>query len=498
MTDSSDMDLAREFARCDSEPAFAELVRRHINLVYSVALRYVGHPHDAEEVTQVVFIILAKKAATLREGTILTGWLYETTRFTAAKFMRTKARRQIHEQEAIMHSSLHDADPESLWQQLAALLEEGMARLDEKDRAMLALRFFENRSAAETAALLGIQEWSAHKRAARAVEKLRRYFARRGINISAAVLIGAVSANSVQAAPAGLAAAVTAAAAKGAAIGCSTLTLTQGALKLMAWTKAKTTIAAGAAMLLTGGTATLVFKASTSLTAGAPYETIFANPDARSMELLEAAPPKLIVRATQYPNKRGGFWSGTGKGVYVNAPMAELIGIANGFSSTRLVLPPKMPEGNYDYLATLPERQNEAWRDELKRQFKLTARRETRSTDALLLKVKDAAKLEGYLTRGGQPASYTIQEGDLEKWIVRNETFSRAIQQLEGFFQKPTLDRTGLFDCYDIEFQWPKASGQKRTALSRKAILDQLDRMGLELVTNREPIEMLVVERGTN
>ncbi|MCI0540297.1 MAG: TIGR03435 family protein [Verrucomicrobiales bacterium] len=495
MPDANDLDLAREFARSNSESAFAVLVQRHINLVYSVALRYVGHTHDAEEVTQVVFIILAKKAGSLREGTILTGWLYETTRFTAAKFMRTKARRQIREREALMQSTQHDSDTGNVWEQLAPILEEGMAQLGEKDRALLALRFFENKSAAETAALLGIREWAAHKRAARGVEKLRMFFARRGIHVSAAVLMAAVLANSVQAAPIGLAAEVVATAAKGAAVGGSILTLTQGALKLMAWTKAKTTIAAGAALLLVGGTATVMVRESA---ASRTYEAIFATPDSRSMALLEAAPPTLIVRATRYPNQSGGFWSGNGKGVYVNAPLAQLIGIASGFAPTRMILPPTMPAGNYDYLATLPNRQNEALREELKRRFKLTARRETRATDALLLEVKDAARLDGSLTKGGQAACYTTRDGDVEKWIVTNETFSRIVQHLEGSFQKPTLDQTGLFDRYDIRFEWPKASGEERRALSRNAILDQLDRMGLQLVPNLEPVEMLVVEHATD
>src|SRR5258705_8721326 len=112
MADANDMDLVREYASRDSESAFAELVRRHINLVYSVALRYVSNSHEAEDVAQVVFIILARKAAQLRAGTILTGWMYETTRFTAMKYLRTRIRRQIREKEAQMQSTLHDSDTE--------------------------------------------------------------------------------------------------------------------------------------------------------------------------------------------------------------------------------------------------------------------------------------------------------------------------------------------------------------------------------------------------
>ena len=260
MPDANDMDLVREYARDHSEPAFAGLVQRHINLVYSVALRYTGNSEDAQDVTQAVFIILARKAAGLRERTVLTGWLYETTRFTAARFIRTRVRRQIREQEAYMQSSLNEPDADGVWRQLSPLLEEAMTQLGEKDRTLLALRFFENKSGAETAAALGIQEWAVHKRTARAVEKLRSFFSRRGVSVSAGVLIAAVSANSLQAAPVGLAVTVTAAAAKGAAVSGSTLTLVKGALKLMAWAKAKTAIIATAGVILATGATAIVVK----------------------------------------------------------------------------------------------------------------------------------------------------------------------------------------------------------------------------------------------
>ena len=260
MPDANDMDLLREYARDHSEPAFAGLVQRHINLVYSVALRCTGNSEDARDVTQAVFIILARKAASLRDRTVLTGWLYETTRFTAARFIRTRVRRQIREQEAYMQSSLNEPDTSSVWRQLSPLLEEAMTQLGEKDRALLALRFFENKSGAETAAALGIQEWAVHKRTSRAVEKLRAFFGRRGVSVSAGVLAAAVSASSVQAAPAGLAVTVTAAAAKGAAASGSTLTLVKGALKIMAWTKAKTAMVVAAGVVLTAGTTAVVVK----------------------------------------------------------------------------------------------------------------------------------------------------------------------------------------------------------------------------------------------
>lgn len=209
MTDVSDIDLVREYADRNSEPAFAEMVRRHINLVYSVALRFTSHTQDAQDVSQAVFVILSQKAESLRATTILTGWLYETTRFTAMRFMRNKASRHLREQEAYM-STVTDSNSESVWRQLVPLLEEAMARLSEKERTLVALRFFENKSAAEAANLLGIQEWAARKRVERAMEKLRRFFMKRGMAISGAAIAGAMSANSIQAAPAGLAAIISA------------------------------------------------------------------------------------------------------------------------------------------------------------------------------------------------------------------------------------------------------------------------------------------------
>jgi DNA-directed RNA polymerase specialized sigma24 family protein len=102
MPDVSDMELLRDYDRQGLEEAFAELVRRHINLVYSVALRHVRVAAHAEEITQAVFVILARKAAGLRPDTILEGWLHETTRLTALSFLRGERRRQFREQEAYM------------------------------------------------------------------------------------------------------------------------------------------------------------------------------------------------------------------------------------------------------------------------------------------------------------------------------------------------------------------------------------------------------------
>ncbi|HEY2081198.1 MAG TPA: sigma-70 family RNA polymerase sigma factor, partial [Verrucomicrobiae bacterium] len=273
MDETNDIALLREYLDRNSETAFAELVHRHVNLVYSVALRSTGNSHDAQDVTQAVFVIFAKKATSLRHRTNLTGWLYETTRFTSRQLLRTRARQQAREQEAYMQSTLNDSEIDGLWRQLAPLLEDAMSRLSEPDRALVALRFFENKSVAETAAALGIQEWAVRKRVERAMEKLRGYFYKQGIASTTATLAGAISANSIQTAPAMLAMVVTASAlAKGATASASTLTLIKGALKVMAWAKAKTAIITGTAVLVAVGGGAAIYEARQKAAASVPTD----------------------------------------------------------------------------------------------------------------------------------------------------------------------------------------------------------------------------------
>jgi RNA polymerase sigma factor (sigma-70 family) len=262
MHDADDMELLREYDRQGSEAAFAALVQRHVNLVYSTAFRHVGIDAHAGEITQAVFIILARKAARLRPHTLLESWLYETTRLTALSFLRGERRRQFREQEAYMQSTLDEnSAPDAVWAQLAPLLDEAMARLGKKDREAVILRFFKEQSVREVAATLRINEAAAQRRTLRALEKLRKFFTKRGVSSSTAIIAGTISANSVQAAPVTLAKTVTAVAiAKGAVASGSTLTLIKGALKIMAWSKVNTLIVASAVVLLAAGSTSVVVK----------------------------------------------------------------------------------------------------------------------------------------------------------------------------------------------------------------------------------------------
>jgi len=252
--------LLREFVERNSEESFATLITRHVNKVYSVALRHTRNPHQAEEITQAVFVILARKAAQLCRHTSLAGWLYQTARLTAVTFIRTEIRRAKREQETLMQTSL-DENESDFWPQIAPLLDDAMAGLSETDRHAVVLRYFDGRSLKEVGTALGGSEDAAKMRVNRAVEKLRKFFNKRGVVLSAAALTATISAHSVQAAPAFLAKSVTAVAiTKGAAASTSTLTLIKGALKVMAWTKVKTAVVTGAAVLLVVGGGATVYE----------------------------------------------------------------------------------------------------------------------------------------------------------------------------------------------------------------------------------------------
>ena len=154
MQELDDNALLREYVERDSEEAFATLVARHVNKVYSVALRHTRNPHQAEEITQAVFVILARKAGSLGQRVILSGWLYQTARLTAVTFIRSEIRRARREQEAYMQTTLNENESD-VWTQIAPLLDAAMAGLNETDRHAVVLRFFDGKSMSEVGAALG-------------------------------------------------------------------------------------------------------------------------------------------------------------------------------------------------------------------------------------------------------------------------------------------------------------------------------------------------------
>jgi RNA polymerase sigma factor (sigma-70 family) len=207
----TDLELLARYTRQNAEGAFAELVRRHVDLVHSAALRQVRSPQLAEEVAQSTFIKLARLAPQLAPGTILTAWLYQVTRREAIDVVRREARRQLREQIATEMNAMNANTDD--WKHIEPLLDEAVSALDDTDRTAVLLRYFENKSLREVGATLGTSDDAAQKRVSRAVERLREFFAKRGVTVGASGLVVVISANAVQAAPVGLAVAISTAAA---------------------------------------------------------------------------------------------------------------------------------------------------------------------------------------------------------------------------------------------------------------------------------------------
>jgi len=244
-----DHDLLGQFTRELGTPAgqdaFTELVKRHLNLVYSAALRQVRSPQLAEEVCQSVFTNLACHAGKLDPDAVLSAWLYQVTRHTAIDVVRREARRQAREQIAFQMSTMNDPAAAE-WTHVEPLLDEAMDSLDAADRTAILLRYFENKSLREVGEALGASEDAAQKRVSRAVERLREYFGKRKVAVGTSGLVALLSANAVQAAPTGLAGTV----ATGAVVASAadSVTTAIAITKTIAMTTIQKTIIAAAAV----------------------------------------------------------------------------------------------------------------------------------------------------------------------------------------------------------------------------------------------------------
>jgi RNA polymerase sigma factor (sigma-70 family) len=234
MTDSQA--LLVEYSQNGSESAFRELVARYIDLVYSTALRKVGRDtHLAQDVTQMVFLQLARKARRVPPNVQLGGWLHGATCNVAATLRRTERRRQIREEEALQMNALHSDSTDRL-EQVAPILDDAISQLANEDRVAILLRFFERRDFRSIGSALGSTEDAARMRVNRALQKLELILKQGGATISAAALGAALTAEAVAAAPAGLAATVAGSALAGVAAAGG---ITSSAFKLMAMTKLK-------------------------------------------------------------------------------------------------------------------------------------------------------------------------------------------------------------------------------------------------------------------
>jgi RNA polymerase sigma factor (sigma-70 family) len=244
----TDAELLHCYATTRSEPAFAELVQRHLGLVYHAAVRRCGgDAHLAEDVTQQVFAAMARESAALASHELLTGWLYVATRNLAGKIVRVERARRVREEKALLMNEAQT--PEADWTQLRPVLDDVMDELGERERDAVLLRFFENRPFAEIGAALRVTEDAARMRVDRALDKLRVHLARRGVTSTTAALAAVLTHQAAIAAPVGLAATVT-----GATVGVGASAAAGGwIVTLMGMTKLQIGIAGAVAVLGVAG-----------------------------------------------------------------------------------------------------------------------------------------------------------------------------------------------------------------------------------------------------
>ena len=295
MNDWPDQQLLRAYAEHRSETAFGELVRRHLDAVYSAARRMTGEDQAARDTAQAVFVALAQNAAQVARHPALAGWLHTTARNLAANTVRSEIRRQQREHEAATMNQLLAGPADPAWEHLAPQLDHALGELNDADRHTLLLRYFERKSAPEIARHLGISEEAAQKRAARALDRLRDRLARRGVTVGAAGLAALLSVHAVQAAPVGLAATITAAAVlSGTTVATTTLITTKA---IIMTTLQKSLLAAALAAALGTG----IYQATQTARLRQQVQTLQQNQTALTSQLdqVQAERDRLASQAAQ-------------------------------------------------------------------------------------------------------------------------------------------------------------------------------------------------------
>ena len=271
MNDKSDAQLLRDYAERSDETAFCEIVRRHTDFVYSAALRQVDSADLAADIAQSVFVDLARKSKSLGDrlgaDASLAGWLHRAARYAALNHRRDTRRQRANEKQA-MEQLLTNSESAAVWEQIRPALDEALDCLGDEDREAVLLRYFKNQDLHAVGRALGVSDDAAQKRVSRAVERLREFFSKRNVTIGASGLVVLISANAVQSAPMGLAAAISAAALAGTAVATSTAVVTT---KVIAMTSLQKTII-GAVLATAVGTG--VYEAREAATARAEAGTI--------------------------------------------------------------------------------------------------------------------------------------------------------------------------------------------------------------------------------
>jgi RNA polymerase sigma factor (sigma-70 family) len=261
---NGDWELLQEYAQKGVHDAFARLVRRYVDLVYATCFRDLRDHHLAEDATQAVFLVLSRKAGTLRREVVLAGWLFQAARLVVRNLRKQEARRKARERLAA--EMLQQTSSTALaWGNLSPLLSDGLEKLGSKDRDAVLLHYFQHKTLAEVGTATGVSEDAARMRISRAVRKLRAFFSRKGQTLAIGAIATLLMANSLQAAPpscsASVVAAVCGSAAHVALAGSSAAVLANATLKSLFTAKVKMAAAVTAISLLVPAAGLATYRA---------------------------------------------------------------------------------------------------------------------------------------------------------------------------------------------------------------------------------------------
>lgn len=245
-------ELLYNFQRTGSADDFRLIVNRHVNAVYSHALRRMRDPGAAEDVTQAVFVLLSQKAVSLPQGVVLGAWLFRATQYACLSARRAAARRQRHEREAAEMRDAMQSQSTPEISDLKEVLDDAIGGLSGKDREAVLMRYHEGHSMAEVGRRMGISEEAARKRLSRAVERLREILGHRGVAVESAALAVALEQAFTEQASVHLAGAIAAAASGTAAPSAGVAMIIKGTCKLILVQKIKVAATVVAGVLLAG------------------------------------------------------------------------------------------------------------------------------------------------------------------------------------------------------------------------------------------------------
>ena len=483
MPEPDDNELLQEYVQRNSQIAFETLVNRYINLVYSTAFRHVRNPDDAREIVQVVFSILAAKAAGLRKETVLPGWLYHTARLTSVSFLRAETRRRRREEMAMEDIFHEQQDP--VWEHLAGLLDEAMACLAEQERDALVLRFFQGRTFPEMATLLNQKQSTLQKRVDRSLEKLRCTFVKRGVGVSATALSFAIGTHSVQAAPTGMASMIASKAMAGGASLGPTHVLFKETMTALSRAHLKSSllgvIAGTLALALATGAITHVSGIWAS------RQPLFSIQSKGAVGAL----PMVLVRPTLASAELG--WTqkpvDQPKVAGLHVSLIWLLGQAYDLSPSHMVLPAYLPKFEPTLVRDpLTPVQQKALQHEIKKQFGVFGRRQLRESEVLYLK-KSQSKPLGLKRSTGEDASIVPMTAS-GGFCGTNQPLSRLVELIENRLGQPVIDQTGLTNHYDFQLECSIPAGADSAAVLMRVLNEDL---GLDLIPGTKPLEVLVV-----